>query len=126
MTPEEREQIKAEVLAELRMEFHDELSITNKKAPLSEVREKWFKGGRCNKESLMYGLFGSCIYWKVWDEIRRLTCYICNERYVGRLTDTETSNEIAEALCQIVFDLRTKYMQSKEDTDAERNKTGKC
>ena len=86
---------------------------TTLKAP----REKWFKdenGSGAN--SLMADAFDSSIIsWQVWETIRKLTCVICGKQYVRQLANVENADEIAEKLCQFVYDLKIDF-KKQEDT----------
>jgi len=47
--------------------------------------------------------------------IRKLTCYICGTSYVRNLSGNEMANEVAEKLCQLVFELRTEYLEHEKE-----------
>ena len=47
--------------------------------------------------------------------IRKLTCYICGTSYVRHLSGNEKANEIAEKLCQTVYDLRMEYLEYEKE-----------
>lgn len=106
------EQEKAEILDELekRMDkkYKGYLSKEDTQAVLKNVREKWFTL-ELNKSSPMHKLFGNIIYWQVWELIRKLTCIICGCQYVRHLSGCDYAEEVAEKLCQCVFDLKTEY-----------------
>lgn len=108
------EQEKVEILDELekRMEkkYKGCLSKEDTQSVLKNVREKWFTRD-CFKgtDSPMHKLFGNIIYWQVWELIRKLTCIICGCQYVRHLAGCDYAEEVAEKLCQCVFDLKTEY-----------------
>ena len=79
---------------------------------LKKPREKWFSHsvGKGN-ESLMFGLFGTIIYWQVWELIRKLTCVICGKQYVRHLSECRYADEVAEKICQFVYDLKVEYSE---------------
>ena len=55
------------------------------------------------------------VSWQVWETIRKLTCVICGKQYVRHLAGIEESEEIAEQICQFVYDLRMKYKENSHD-----------
>lgn len=85
--------------------------------PLKEPREKWFRdenGGGGN--SLMSEAFGSSIIaWQVWETIRKLTCVICGKQYVRQIAGIEGASEIAEKICQYIYDLAMEFKEEKKD-----------
>ena len=108
------EQEKAEILDELekRMEkkYKGCLSREDTQSVLANTRNKWFTHD-CSrgKDSPMHKIFGNIIYWQVWELIRKLTCIICGCQYVRHLAGCAYAEEVAEKLCQCVFDLKTEY-----------------
>jgi len=117
MTEQEKADLKAEILEELQDKFKGVAIREDTQGILSEPRNKWFRApiekGRITK-SIMYKLFGTCTYWVVWETIRKLTCIICGCGYVRQLKDTEMANEVAETLCQTVYDLRKRVLDSEK------------
>lgn len=75
---------------------------------LKEPREKWFKDdGRFGSASTMSEAFGSSIIsWQVWEMIRKLTCVVCGKQYVRHLAGIDNADEVAEKICQFVYDLK--------------------
>lgn len=86
---------------------------TTLKAP----REKWFRDENgIGRGSLMTNAFDSFIIsWQVWETIRKLTCVVCGKQYVRQLANVENADEIAEKLCQFVYDLKMDF-KKQEDT----------
>lgn len=84
--------------------------------PLKEPREKWFRdenGG--GGKSLMAEAFGSSIIaWQVWETIRKLTCVICGKQYVRQIAGIEEAPEIAEKICQYIYDLAVDFKKEKK------------
>ena len=108
------EQEKAEILEELEKRIDQKykgcLSREDTQSVLKQAREKWFthdciKG----KDSPMHKVFGNIIYWQVWELIRKLTCIICGCQYVRHLAGCGYAEEVAEKLCQTVYDLKKEY-----------------
>ena len=112
------EQEKAEILDELekRMEakYKGCLTKDNVGSVLKVAREKWFNNDhRYNNESLMSNAFGSSIIaWQVWEVIRKLTCVVFGKQYVRHLANEPYAEEVAEKICQFIYDLR---MECKEE-----------
>jgi hypothetical protein len=116
MTEQEKQEIVSEVEKQIMSKMKGSLVKEDTQSVLSEPRDKWFRKGTARYSgSLMYNVFGSYIYWCVWEIIRKLTCYICGTGYVRNLQGNEKAAEIAEKLCQTVYDLRTEY------TDEQKN-----
>lgn len=65
--------------------------------------------------SLMADAFDSTIIsWQVWETIRKLTCVICGKQYVRQLANVENADEIAEKLCQFVYDLKMGFKEQED------------
>ncbi len=117
MTRDEKEQLKQEIICALSEKYSGVTIVENIPAVLSGPREKWFRAeqSHCGKkyyDSIMSNSFGStAVAWKTWEIIRKLTCTICNVGRVSNLEDTKIANEIAEELCQKIYELRKKYME---------------
>lgn len=116
------EQEKAEIIAELEQRLDQKykgcLSREDTQAVLKEAREKWFhnpRSGMNYKDSPMHKIFGNIIYWQVWELIRKLTCIICGRQYVRHLAGCPGSEEVAEKLCQFIYDLKVEYDRRAED-----------
>ena len=110
------EQEKAEILDELEkrmaQKYKGFLSREDTQAVLKEAREKWFHNPRSGinfKDSPMHKAFGNIIYWQVWELIRKLTCIICGRQYVRHLAGSKQAEEVAEKLCQFIYDLKAEY-----------------
>ncbi len=117
------EQEKNELLEELEQRFEQKykgcLTREDVATTLKEPREKWFRdengNGRC---SLMADAFGSSIIsWQVWETIRKLTCVICGKQYVRQLANVENADEIAEKLCQFVYDLKIGFKKQEDGNE---------
>lgn len=117
MTDQEKQQLKDELMKEVLSELNRLEDKDHSKQALQEVREKWFKGKKMNRlstftyESTMEKAFGKYIPWKVWDEVRRITCRICGAGRLTNLADTTFANYAADKLCQTIYDLRVEYME---------------
>lgn len=55
----------------------------------------------------------SIISWQVWETIRKLTCVICGKQYVRHLEKDDHADEVAEELCQYVYELRMRQKEEK-------------
>lgn len=117
MTKQEKQEIVAEVEKQILEKMKGTVIREDTQSVLKKPRDKWFNGQRSHQESIsiMYKLFGSYVYWSVWDMIRKLTCYICGTSYVRNLSGNEYANEIAEKLCQTVYDLKMEYTEHETE-----------
>ncbi len=115
MDSAEREALKNEILTELEEKLKGVVIREDIQNVLSPVRNKWFTDKKSNnKNTPMYEMFGSVVYWTVWELIRKLTCIICGCGYVRHLSYMKNQDEvnmIAETLCQTVFDLRKNFLE---------------
>lgn len=50
---------------------------------------------------------------QVWETIRKLTCVVCGKQYVRQLANVENVDEIAEKLCQFVYDLKIGFKKQE-------------
>lgn len=113
------EQEKNELLEELEQRFEKKykgcLIREDTQIVLKEPREKWFKDDNGNtSQSIMSEVFGSSIIaWQVWETIRKLTCVVCGKQYVRHLKEKDNADEVAEKICQCIYDLR-KEKKSEE------------
>lgn len=105
------EQEKQEILSELESRFEEKykgiIAKEDVATVLKEPRNKWFRDEfNSGYKSTMSQAFGSSIVaWQVWEEVRKLTCRICGKSYVRQLTDNDHADEVAEKLCQLIYDL---------------------
>ena len=111
MTEQEKQEIVSEVEKQILEKMKGTVIREDTQSVLKKPRSKWFTSASCNTESIMYKLFGTYVYWCVWDMIRKLTCYICGTSYVRNLSGNEMADEVVEKLCQFVYDLRTEYLE---------------
>lgn len=80
---------------------------------LKKAREKWFEN-ELDRHSLMADAIGDgYIAWQVWDAIRKLTCVVCGRKYVRQLSGIEEAPEIAEKICQYIYDLAVEFKEGK-------------
>nr|DAJ57031.1 MAG TPA: Protein of unknown function (DUF1700) [Caudoviricetes sp.] len=111
---------KQAILDELEKRFEEKykgcLTREEVSKPLKEPREKWFRdenGG--GGKSLMAEVFDSgIIAWQVWETIRKLTCVICGKQYVRQIAGIEEAPEIAEKICQYIYDLAVEFKEEKK------------
>lgn len=111
MTEQEKNEIIDEVEKRLEQKYKGCLSREDTATVLKEVRDKWFKYDKFNgkPESPMHKIFGNIIYWQVWELIRKLTCVICGCQYVRHLAGCEYAEEVADRLCQLVYEMKIEY-----------------
>lgn len=111
----EKEALKKEIMSELETKLKGVVIREDTQNILSEVRNKWFTDKKSNnKKCPMYELFGSVVFWTVWELIRKLTCLICGCGYVRHLQYRDEASEIAERLCQTVFELRKEFLENRK------------
>lgn len=111
MTEAEKNEIIDEVEKRLEQKYKGCLSREDTQSVLANTRNKWFKHDTLSgkTDAPMHKAFGNIIYWQVWELIRKLTCIICGCQYVRHLSGCPYAEEIAERLCQVVYDLKTEY-----------------
>lgn len=118
MTDQERQQLKTELMEEIKAEINsNNLKIKDTTVTaLATVRGKWF---RCDNKkdrysgSVMGKIFDVYTFHKVWQLTHKLTCYICGENRINNLKDTDFANYAADKLCQTIYDLRVEYLKNK-------------
>ena len=114
MTEQEKQQIVEEIEERLLSKMKGTVIKEDIGDILKGPRHKWFRSSDAYGESLMYKVFGTYIYYAVWDCVRKLTCYICGTSYVRKIKDCEYANEVADALCQVVYDYAIKYREKEK------------
>lgn len=117
MTESEKQEILSELEERFEKKYKGCLSREDTQSILKGPRNKWFRdenGG--GGHSLMTDAFdNSIVSWQVWETIRKLTCVICGKQYVRHLAGIEESEEVAEEICQFIYDLRMKYKDISHD-----------
>ena len=115
MTEQEKNEILDELEKRMEKKYKGCLSKEDTQSALSKPRNKWFRDENGNGSgSLMAEAFDSSIIsWQVWETIRKLTCVVCGKQYVRHLSEVDGADEIAEKICQFIYDLK---MEFKEDT----------
>ena len=110
MTDQEKNEIIDEVEKRLEKKYKGCLSREDTQSVMKNTRDKWFNHDSIRgKDSPMHKVFGNIIYWQVWELIRKLTCIICGCQYVRHLSGCDYAEEVAERLCQTVYDLKVEY-----------------
>ena len=109
MTEQERAELKAELMKEIREEMNT-IRINGESAKaLQPVLDKW-----CNGENRhgYHGRSGPLLEelpkykgWNTWEHIRRITCNIMNVSYVRDIKDVEKAQKIADRLCEVIVEL---------------------
>lgn len=114
-----KEQLKHEIICEIEGKLKGVVIREDTQSVLSGPRNKWFRGQsrsiQNGFESPMYRVFGVGTFWAVWELIRKLTCFICGVGYVRHLEGDPRAADIADALCEAVYDLRQKYQEAQND-----------
>lgn len=111
MTEQEKKEIIEELESRFEKKYKGSLFKEDTQTVLKVPREKWFRsenGG--GSGSLMAEAFdNTVISWQIWEMVRKLTCNICGKHYVRHIAGDEHAEEIAERICQLIFDLRMEY-----------------
>lgn len=106
------EQEKNELLEELEQRFEKKykgcLTKEDVATVLKKPREKWFKdeNGHCSNSLMSEAFCSGIIAWQVWETIRKLTCVVCGKQYVRHLKEEDNADEVAEKICQCIYDLK--------------------
>ncbi|MCI5919033.1 MAG: hypothetical protein MRZ75_06920 [Roseburia sp.] len=118
MTEQEKKELLDELEKRMDEKYKGCLTREDVATTLKAPREKWFRDENGNgRYSLMADAFDSTIIsWQVWETIRKLTCVICGKQYVRQLANVENADEIAEKLCQFVYDLKMGFKNQEEET----------
>lgn len=113
ITEKEKEQLKAEILAELDQTLKGVLTTEATSTVMKETRNKWF--GHDGKMDEIFDIHTS---WKIWEHVRKITCFVCGENYVRRLIGKEElANSVVECLCQAIYDARKRSLKLHEKVD---------
>ena len=111
MTQEEREQLKAEIRAEILEEMS---ANSTKVAPgLKRVYEKWFYGSDKSdktRNSKMSQAYGHGPHWKVWESTRsfvRQYFKVSSQAQLCKQNQDEVER-VADTICQTLYDLKSK------------------
>ncbi len=82
---------------------------------LFRVHDKWFRddNGASYKSKMTQALGDPSKGWAIWELVRRATCVICGVQYVRQLKDPDKANEVADTICQLIYDLAVKERESK-------------
>lgn len=110
MTEQERAELKAELMKEIREEMNV-IRINGESAKaLQPILDKWCNGE--NRRGNHYGRNGDLIEvlprykgWNTWEHIRRITCNILNVSYVRDIKDVDKARKIADRLCEVIVEL---------------------
>ena len=118
MTEQEKKELLDELEKRMDEKYKGCLTREDVATTLKAPREKWFRDENgIGRGSLMTNAFDSSIIsWQTWETIRKLTCVICGKQYVRQLANVENADEVAEKLCQFVYDLK---MEFKNQEDAK-------
>lgn len=113
MTEQEKQEICDELEKRLEKKYKGCLSREDIQGVLKQPRNKWFRDVNGHgSHSLMAEAFdNSIISWQVWEMVRKITCVICGKQYVRHLANNEHAEEIAERICQFLYDLKMEYKE---------------
>ena len=109
MTEQERAELKAELIQEIRGEMNITVINSDSSRCLQPVLDKWCNGenrhGYHGRHGALIELMPAYRGWSTWEHIRRLTCNIMNVSYVRGIEDIERARKIADKLCEVVVEL---------------------
>ena len=110
MTELEREQIVEEVIKRI----GGNKQVTPR--ALTETHEKWFRDdkGTSYHSKMTKALGDPSATYSIWELVRRATCVCCGVQYVRQLKNIEKANEIADKICQLIYDLAIEPREGKE------------
>ena len=113
MTDIEKQEIIAEVEASVMAKVDKKYGREDTQNVLKAPREKWFGNSDTRYKACppMREAFGAFIDYQVWEIIRRLTCLIMGRKYVRQLSGDAKAEEVAERICQFVYDLRNEIRE---------------
>ena len=116
MTEQEKKELLDELEKRIDEKYKGCLTGEDVATTLKVPREKWFRDENGNgRNSLMTDAFDSSIIsWQVWETIRKLTCAVCGKQYVRHLANVENADDIAEKLCQFVYDLKMDFKKQED------------
>lgn len=116
MTDIEKQEIIAEVEASVMAKVAKKYGKEDTQSVLKTPREKWFGNSDTRfKGAPMREAFGALIDYQVWEIIRRLTCLIMGRKYVRQLSGDAKSEEVAERICQFVYDLKNEVRKNEQE-----------
>ena len=109
MTEQERAELKAELMKEIREEMNT-IRINGESAKaLQPVLDKWCNGecrhGNRGRHGPLIEAMPTYKGWNTWEHIRRITCNIMNVSYVRDIKDVDKARKIADKLCEVVVEL---------------------
>ena len=127
MTEQEKNEILNELEARFEKKYKGCLTKEDTQSILKEPRNKWFRDtqGSCSNSLMADAFDNSIIAWQVWETIRKLTCVVCGKQYVRHLEKDDHAEEIAEELCQFVYDLRESAVEYFTEGVQENFSSGK-
>lgn len=119
MTNSEKEILKQEILAELTKAAQCKVVSEDVQSKLKPAREYFFGGMSAKGRSVFKEKLGPFRAYKVWEDVRKLTCTICGVSYVRNIQNTELANEIAIALGELILQSVIKYEESVNRREEE-------
>jgi hypothetical protein len=109
MTEQERAELKAELMQEIKAELSAKRNGGSASKVLQPVYDKWCNGenrhGSHGKPGPLIEALPNYKGWQTWDYIRRLTCNIMRVSYVRDIKDVNKARKVAEKLCEVITQL---------------------
>ena len=127
MNKAEQEKIIEEVVRRIKGEkTMIEKPITTPRA-LVPTYMKWFRDedGKAYNSKMTQATGDAYCSWQIWELIRRASCVCCGVQYVRQLRNEEKANEIADKICQCIYDLAMEYKHGTTTNDVGNAEKGK-
>lgn len=116
MTEQEKREIIDELENRMEQKYKGFLTKEDTQSVLKNVRTKWFTQQN-HVDSPMFRIFGRIIYWQVWELTRKLTCIICGYQYVRHLSGCNYAEDVAEQLCQTIYNLKLQVNKQGDESE---------
>jgi len=112
----DEERIIEEVVRRLQGDKRIIDNATTTPRALMPTHIKWFRDENgASYNSLMTKATGEPYRsWQIWELIRRATCVCCGVQYVRQLKNVEQANEIADKICQLIYDMAMEYKDGED------------
>lgn len=111
-------EIKEYIDKEVQRQLADAKVQKNTPRLLGATHTKWFRdengSASTSKMGKALGMDGVKAY-RIWDCIRPIVTIVCGKSYVRQVSteDEQFINDLADRLCQIVYDARLEYKRMK-------------
>ena len=131
MTEQERTELKAEIMQEVEERFTGIAIREDTQGIFADVRKVWVQGAgrttwaQSRKEpSPFYEAFGPVVFWKIWEAVRKLVCLTMGVGYVRQIKDKEAARELADILCETLYNFRMRLNEGGKESAENVEKQG--